>query len=172
MASTGAILYLRPRVAATLAAKRLTGAVVFISPRMASGPWSTAGSITASRNLKSLKTWLPPANVPIGYVNGDPSKPVLIDSKTWYLFVDYLVNTVLGGPSAPTLADVTTAVTTASVQSASSAATVTAVSQQVQANAESLAATVQVAQNNSLSGASQIPPVQTYYETGNPGPEY
>ncbi len=115
---------------------------------------------------------MPPSAIPIGYLNNDRTKPVFIDTQSWFQFFDYVVNTLLGGPSAPTLADVTTAVTTASAQSASSAATVTAVSQQVQANAESLAATVQVAVNNSLTGAAQIPPVQTYYETGNPGPEY
>lgn len=162
MASTGAVLYIRPRFSATLKSNRATAAVVFLSPRMVSGPWSTAGEIPASRQLKSLRTWLPPAEIPIGYVNNDRSKPVIIDAQTWYSFFNYLVNVVLGGPNAPTLADVTTAVTVATEQSAESAAIVSAVSQQVVANAESLAATVEVAQNNALPGANQIPPVQKY----------
>lgn len=163
MASTGAVLYLRPRIEVALTAAHQTGAVVFIAPpRLVTGPFSSAGEIPASRNLAALKTWLPPSEIPIGYLNNDRTKPVIIDAQTWYAFLNYFVNTFIGGPSAPTLADVTSAVTTASAQSAASAAQVTVVQQAVAANAESLGAVVEVAQANDLQGASQIPPVVKY----------
>ncbi len=162
MATTGAVFYLRPTAAVTVSANRKTGAVVWLSSRTVSGPWSSAGEIPASRDLKNLRAWLPPSQIPIGYLNNDPTKPVFIDTQAWYAFLNYFLNVFIGGAKSPTLADVTTAVTTATQQSADSAAVVAAVSQQVTANAEALDATVQVAKNNSLTGATQIPPVQKF----------
>lgn len=160
MASTGAVAYIRPRSVAYLTADANTGAVAFVSARATSGRWSSAGSTPESTNLRNLRAWLPPAMVPIGYVKGDRNIPVMVDTQSWYKFIDYLVNVVLGGINASTLADVTTASELASLRSAITEASVAIIAQQTQANSDALAAAVQVAQDADLPGADNIPPVQ------------
>jgi hypothetical protein len=136
-----------------------TGAVVYLPIRMVSGMWRTA-EVTPTSDSRGLKTWLPPAQQPIGYLDNDRSKPVFVDTQTWYAFINYLVNVVIGGPSAPTLPAMSAAVSEVASNSATVAANAAAVAQQAQANAEALAATVEVVKANSLTGSGNIPPVQ------------
>ena len=152
MASTGAILYIKPRSAVTVAAGRTTGALLYLSVRFLSGLYSTSG-VNASANLRNLKSWLPHISVPLVDGNGRMT-------QQWWNFFNFLANTKVGGPEAPNVPDIVTTVETTQTQAATVAATVTGVVQQASQNAESLAATVQVAQDAGLSGASQIPPVQ------------
>jgi hypothetical protein len=152
MASTGAVLYLRPRLGATVSPGRRTGAALYIPVRLLAGLFTSSG-VDASRDTDSLRAFLPNANVPVLQANGT-------FNTSWYRFFQRFVDVFLGGAGALTIADIITAVTTSQEQAAQLSAIVTAVSQQTQANAESLSAVVEVAQNNSLTGAEQIPPVQ------------
>lgn len=78
----------------------------------------------------------------------------------WYRFFSYLAEVKLGGVQSATLPDIQSTVVTAQEQASTAAAAAVGVQQQVVNNAEVLATVVEVAQNNSLSGASQIPRVQ------------
>lgn len=130
-----------------------TGAYVYIPLRALSGVWTVTGVPDDETNLKA---WLPPSRQPIAYQqNGQ-----WLCDPTWYRFFQYVAEIKLGGANGPTLTAVAeTAATTA--QTAASASTqVSAIAQQTQTNAEALAAVKQVAQDNSLSGAEQIPNVQ------------
>lgn len=82
----------------------------------------------------------------------------------YYGFLHTVAEQKLGGINGSTLPDVVTAVETTISQAADVSSTTAAVAQQVQANADALAATIAVAQNNSLVGANDIPPAQTYTE--------
>ena len=132
-----------------------SGAVLYVPVRMASGLWSTTG-VAASSDLSNLQAWLPPQRQPVAYQQGaqwfcDPA---------WYRFFQFVSEVKLGGRSGPTLPDVVTSITTTQTTAAAASASVTTLQQQTTANAEALAATVQVAQDNALTGASQIPEVR------------
>lgn len=155
MASTGGVVFFRPRSVATTTVNRATGAVVFVSFRSTTGLWSRS-SVTSS--IDQLKSLLPGMNVPA------------IDSQgkftpSWYRFFDYLVNQYLGGLVLPSVQDIVTAVEASNATSATVSQQTALIQQQAQANAEALAATVEVVTNNALPGADQIPPVsRTYLE--------
>lgn len=119
---------------------------------------SPYGDTSFSRLETSPKASYPGARVPIGYVNGDRSKPIYLD-PSWERWLRHTWFDRLGGDSGPTMTEVQTNVVETKAQAVEAAATATAVEVQVIANAESLAATVEVAQNNSLAGATSIPPV-------------
>jgi hypothetical protein len=159
MASTGAVIYIRPQMLAARTVARSTGAVMYFAPRMLAGLWTSSG-VTASRDLSNLKAWLPPARIPIGYVNGDRTKPVLIDEASWYKFLNYFLNVFIGGQGAPTFSDVVTTVEQTQATAVEASSQTAALAQTTQTNAEALAATIQVSQNSGLAGASQIPPVK------------
>lgn len=140
-----------------------TGAVVFLPLRVVSGRWSTSG-VTASEDLTNTLKWLPHSRQPIGWVTiGGQRYPVSPDPM-YYGFLHTVAEQKLGGINGSTLPDVVTAVETTISQAADVSSTTAAVAQQVQANADALAATIAVAQNNSLVGANDIPPAQTYTE--------
>lgn len=152
MASTAAVVRIRPRVVVSGTNHRSTTANVDFALRLVSGLFSSSG-VSNGTNTTNLKSWLPSARVPVVTSTG-------IMTPEWYRFLQYLVEVVLGGASAPTVADVVTAVTTTTEGAVAATQAAQAVSQQADANAQALAAAVQVVQTASLPGASQIPPVQ------------
>jgi hypothetical protein len=152
MASTGAVIYIKPRAFVTDAPGRHTGAVLDVAIRMISGVYSVLG-VAASTDQRGLKSWLPHRRDRWMQDDGTPT-------DEFFRFMDYLANTMIGGPSTATLPDVVATVTSAQANATTAAATVAGVSQQVNSNAESLSVVVEVAVNNSLVGAAQIPPVQ------------
>jgi hypothetical protein len=83
---------------------------------------------------------------------------VIVD-PAWYQAFDFYFNKQAGGPSAPSVTELSAATISVKTQAIQAQTAVAAVSQQVSANAQSLGAVVQVAQNNDLSGSTQIPPV-------------
>jgi hypothetical protein len=98
----------------------------------------------------------------------DAQGRVTID-PVWYRLLDFVCNVQNGGPSAPTITDLSTATVSTRDQAIQAQTDVASVGQQVTANAASLGAVVQVAQNNSLTGAGQIPPV-AYSKPNSRGP--
>jgi hypothetical protein len=152
MATTTAVLRIRPRVGASLSANRRTAANFDVSVRYLSGVYS-ATSIPASANLKNALSWLPSIRVPLTDSNG-------CMSPEWYRFMNYLCTTVLGGPTGSTVADIATAVVTNSASAAQATQAAVSLTQQADANAQAMAAVVQVVQTAALPGASQIPPIQ------------
>jgi hypothetical protein len=127
---------------------------MFVSVRGLSGVYQTGVSNTAAR--PNDVAWLPSAQTPIGRAKPDGS--VVMD-PAWYRALQHLFEVRMGGRAAPSLPDVITTVETTQAAAVQSGQQVTALTQQSQANAEALSVVVQVAQNNSLTGADQIPPV-------------
>lgn len=159
MASTGAVLYVRPRITSGVVSARSTGAVLYVPLRMVAGVYQTGVVDSADRRMSDA--WLPSANVPIGWVNVDGKRlPVHIDVHSWYRFLNTVAEVKLGGFTGNTVPDVVTAVETTQTAAVSASRLVAAVASQAQTNAEALDAARQVIVNNSLTGASQIPAVQ------------
>lgn len=152
MATTTAVLRIRPRVGAVLSANRSTRASLDISARFLSGIYSTT-NIPASANLKNALSWLPSIRVPLVDA-GNCMTP------EWYRFMNYLCTTVLGGPTGSTVADIATAVVVNSTSAAAATQAAASLTQQADANAQAIAAAVQVIQTAALPGSTQIPPVQ------------
>lgn len=99
---------------------------------------------------------LPSAQVPFARL---PDGTPLYLERSWYDALNYVCNTQLGGITGPSLSDITTTVDSTRSSAIDAQNAVSVVAQTVNANADTLAATVQVAQTNSLSGSTQIPPV-------------
>jgi hypothetical protein len=152
MASTGAVFYLRPRITATEAAGRATGAVTYFSPRFVSGVFTDAAGVGTQDNATSLKAMFPGQRVQLVDQDGYITQP-------WYRFFDYLLNTKLGGIAAPSITDVSDSI--ASVQDATSSVvnTVVSVTEMATQNAAALDTVREVAQTAALPGADQIPSV-------------
>lgn len=157
MASTGAIVYVRPRASITDVPNRQTGAITYVAIRALTG-LLTSSTVEPEQNLTNLRKLFPRQSQKV--VSADGSMAI-----EWYRFLDYLVNTFLGGPDAPTMGDVIAEIERQIEGARLLEARTLAIAQQAQANAESLSATVQVIQNNALTGAAQIPPPQTTMES-------
>lgn len=157
MASTGAVFYVRPYTLTATSAGRSTGAVMFVSPRFASGVFQTGVSSTQSR--PNDVAWLPSAQTPFGFVTINGQRYPMTPDPAWYRAFQHVFEVKLGGRSAPSLPDVVTTVESTQAAAVQSGQQVSALTQQGQANAESLNVVRQVVQNNSLVGAAQIPPV-------------
>lgn len=127
-------------------------------------PYSGGNSISGN---SGRKVPLPHPSIFMGTV--DAQGRVSID-PVWYRALDFFLNHQLGGPGAPSIADLSTATVSTREQAIQAQTDVASVSQQVIANAASLGAVVQVAQNNDLSGATQIPPV-AYSKPNSRGPQ-
>ena len=155
MATTGAVLYLRPRIEASVTPGRRSGAVLFLSFRAATGVFTSVGVDPGSDNT-NLRAFLPHSRQPV--LNADGTM-----NPAWYRFFQMFVDVFLGGAGAYTLQDIIDAVTTVQSDATVLAATTAAVQQQAQTNAEALAAARQVILDNSLTGASAIPEVQIGY---------
>src|SRR4051794_37790139 len=91
--TTGLVLYINPRANVTVAANHITGVVLYHSVRAVSGLYSVTG-VAASADTTNLKSWLPHISVDIVDKNGkcDPQ---------WYRFFHYFANVKMGGPNAP-----------------------------------------------------------------------
>lgn len=113
-------------------------------------PYASGGSF--SRAAASAKSWLPGARVKLVDERGYITSP-------WLRFFTYVAEQRLGGINGPSMAEVETNVIETKAQAVNAATSAASVTQQSIANAEALQATVEVVQNNSLSGATAIPPV-------------
>jgi hypothetical protein len=154
MASSGAVVYLKSYGVGGGALARSSGAVVYLPHREVSGVYQV-GVGTAQTRPNDV-AWLPSAQTPIANLNG---RGQYVMEPSWYRFFQHVADVRLGGRAAPSLPDVVTTVETTQAAAVQSGQQVSALTQQSQANAEALSVVVQVAQNNSLTGADQIPPV-------------
>jgi hypothetical protein len=118
-------------------------------------PYSGGTGIQQSAGSANQKLQLP-TTMTIGKTM--PDGTVQIDPN-WWRFLHDLFEQRLGGSQGDSIPDITTTVVDTRAQAITAQSSVSAVAQQVDANAQALAATVQVAQNNSLTGSKQIPPV-------------
>lgn len=146
--SVGVVMGCTTKKGATATAQIVAGALD--QPQ----PYSGGTGIQQSASAANQKLQLPTTMI-IGYVDG---KPVQMNPD-WFRFLHDLFIERMGGPQGDSIPDISTTVVDTRAQAISATNGVAAVTQQVNANAQSLAATVQVAQNNSLAGSSQIPPV-------------
>jgi len=155
--STGGIVYFRP----TIRGPQGTGAVVYFSHRQVAGIYSTVN--LSGSTVK--KDWRPHAGVPVGYVNGDRSKPVTI-SEEWLRHFRFLGNAKLGGSNFPTLPDVANFVTQQQIDAQLAAAQ----DQWQAANAQTLQALLEVVKSAGLTGADQVPSAVLARQETNPQP--
>jgi len=118
-------------------------------------PYSGGTGIQQSASAANQKLQLPTSQF-IGTVEKDGRVRINPD---WYRFLHDLFEQRLGGVQGDSIPDLSNTVVDTRAQAITAVNGVSAVSQQVDANAQTLAATVQVAQNNSLTGSTQIPPV-------------
>jgi hypothetical protein len=160
MATTGAVLYIKPRAFVTVSARRRTGASLYISARFLSGLYSTTG-VTASTNSRNRKVFPPSVGDAIGYVmlNGQ-RLPVLMDEQFRRFLVDEIHERRLGGSNGATISDIETTVTTTQEQAATVSAVVTGVSQQVAQNAEAAAVLREAAVTAGVASSTALPPFQ------------
>jgi hypothetical protein len=158
MASTSAVVYLRPLFSDVTAANRQTTAVLYIPFRDVSGVYVGYG-LQSDDSAASAKSMLPGPRTALGYVNGDRTKPVYIDEATWYRLLDYILNVKLGGIAAPSMADVAATVTTVQEAVTSTVTTVTDLTDMALQNAAVLDTVREVSQASDLDGAEQIPSV-------------
>jgi hypothetical protein len=152
MASTGAVLYVKPRAFVTVSANHKTSAVLYLSARFLSGIYTATG-VTASANLRGRKSWMPHRGERWVDEQGRPT-------DEFFRFVDYLANTMIGGPSGATLPDVVETVTTTQAQASTVAEVVAGVSQQVVQNAEAGAVLREAAVTAGVATAAALPPFQ------------
>ena len=149
MASTGSVVYLRPRF--TTSAAGTTGSVLFLSSRASTGIYSSlAISQRNSRNRKVIR--------PIGVPIADPQTGMM--NPQWEQFFVYMEKTFLNMLKGPTLPDVASYVTSSQARSIAVSVFQEGLAQQVNANAQSQQAMVEVVKTAALPGSTQIPPVQ------------
>lgn len=151
MASTGAVVYIRPRSSVTTVAARTTGAVVYVPFRGVSGLFT--GGVTSSIDSANKRIPMPYANVPLATIR-DGNAYI---NPAWDRFFRYWWEQKQGGINAPTLSDVVTTVDASVATSAAVEGRVASSTAMAIANAAALDAAVQVLQNNAIPGASQIP---------------
>jgi hypothetical protein len=151
--STGAILYVDPYAIVDLPAYS-TDANLYIQARSVTGVYSAG--IQSNTNPNSAAV-MPSAQHPLGIIRQDGT--IMID-PTWDRFLRYQWENRLGGIAGQSIPEVSSTVVSTQEKAAQIEAEVNANAQQTQANAESLSVVVQVAQNSSLPGADQIPPVR------------
>src|SRR4051812_44120400 len=100
MGTTTATIYVRP----TIRGPQGSGGVVFVAHRQVAGLYS----ISLGASSTSVKKHKKPSGLhPIGYVNGDKSKPILIDEAWSRNFGLEIGGRKLGGSAYPTLPDLT-----------------------------------------------------------------
>lgn len=125
-------------------------AIWYLPFRAVSGLYSAG---VAEENADAgLRSFLPHNSVKVLRADGTMN-PV------WYKFFQVFVDVFLAGAGTYSLEDILAAVEEAQANNTSLTQLTAAVQAQVQTNAESQAAIRQVVQDNSLSGADQIPPV-------------
>src|SRR6185369_3269125 len=156
MASSAAVAYFRPRAYTESG----SGAVAYVPIRAFSGLF--AANLSASN---SRMDWRPHAGVPIGYVGGDRSKPVIID-ESWLRHWRFVDNKKLGGAPFPTLPEVANFVTQQQIDAQFQAA----IDQFTTALAQSVAQMQEVVKTAGLAGSAQLPPVPVARQETNPTP--
>lgn len=164
MASQSAGISIGLSLANTAAKHGRSTATITTGALEGANPYSGGNSVTGNTGRRVP---LPNASIPFGTVNAQGQ---VIVEPSWYQAFDFFFNKQLGGPSAPSIAELSTATVSTRDQAIQAQTDVASVSQQVTTNAASLGAVVQVAQNNSLTGASQIPPV-AYSRPNSKGPQ-
>lgn len=153
MASSAALIYVKPQMLADVASARASAAVMYSSARIVSGAYTPNVKSTSARR----DAWRPRTGLPFGYVTVNGQKlPVLLDAA----FARYLdtLEDRLGGVTGARLPDVVATVEAAQTTAAESAQRSQALAQQASANAAVLAAAREVLQNAGTPGADQIPP--------------
>jgi hypothetical protein len=134
---------------------------VYLPVRAVSGLYST--NLTAANQKKHKK---PSSLEPMGYVNGDKDKPVLI-SPSWSRYLGLEIGgRKLGGSSFPTVPEVASFVTQQQVDAQLSAAQ----DQWAAANAQALQTLIAVVQAAGLTGSDAIPPAVLARQETNPQP--
>jgi hypothetical protein len=113
------------------------------------------------------KKWRPHPGVPIGYINGDKTKPVMINDDWWGHIKD-LGARKLGGAAFPSLPEVVTQSQLTSQISSVQAQVTATQDQQNAANAQSLEALRQVVQG--LTSVAAVPPVVLVRQEVTPPP--
>lgn len=152
MASTGAIFPLRLRPAVTTKASRVTGAVFPLVLRALSG--AASSGVVPSRDLTNLQNALPHASVKFLNPDGTVATP-------WRRYIQLQHDVFLAGLGVYTFEDLQVAIDRSIARLEQQSQQVSTLQQVTETNAAALSATVQVAQQNSLAGANQIPPVRT-----------
>lgn len=147
--SLGIVLGNTSKKSGTASAQIVTGALE--QPQ----PYSGGTGIQQSANAAKQQLQIPHISQFFGKVDSQGNVAV---NRDWYRFLEGFFNK-MGGPQGASIPDLTSTVVDTRSQAITAVNGVSAVSQQVDANAQTLAATVQVAQNNSLVGSTQIPPV-------------
>jgi len=158
MGSTGAVIYARPQVTGAQRAAGTTGAVLFVPMRGVAGIFSN--SAFAPFTSKTPITGKPNARVPLTDSSGRIT-------PEWDRFLQYVFEEKLGGVSAPTISEVQSTVGAVQTAVTSNVTTITVLADVVNANASAQQTATQVAQQNNLSGATQIPPAQQFKRDSN-----
>lgn len=151
MGTTTALIYARP----TIRGPQGGGGIVFVTHRQVAGLYATLLGATSTSVKKHKK---PSSLHPIGYVNGDKSKPILIDEAWSRYFGLEIGGRKLGGSAYPTLPDVTNFILLAQNNAAAIKQIQDAQAQMIAANAQTLQALVEINQAAAVPGADQIPP--------------
>ena len=161
MASTGAVFYVRPRMAGSVVANHTSGAVLYLSPRFVSGLYSTPG-VLASTNNRNRKVFPPSVGEVIGYVTVNGQRlPVELSENLRRFLVDEIHDRRLGGSNGATITDIETTVTTTQEQAATVSAELTGIAQQVLQNAEAATVLREAAVTAGVASASS-PTFQRY----------
>jgi hypothetical protein len=153
MASTGAVVYFRPRGVASSKVNRRTSGAVYVPFRDVSGIFTSGGSVSDEDNATQGKALYPGPRVKMVDSTGMIADP-------WHRFFVWLLNDKLGGVDAPSLTDVATSVTGVQQAVTSTVSNVSLLTDQSAQNAAALDTVKEVVQGASLPGSSQIPPVQ------------
>lgn len=121
------------------------------------GPLVAAGRVAwaGTSALRSRVNWLPAANVPLS-LDGKLINPV------WYRALQEVFENRLGGINAKTVPEVVSTTEQTQSQVLSVQTGVQSIGTQVVAITDAVNTTTQVAQNNNLSGSTQIPRLPSY----------
>lgn len=153
MASTGAILYIKPQAPSTSSAGRVTGALLDFALRDSTGQFTSGGGIDSTLNLRNKRAMLPSRSVPLTDANG------VID-QGWWNFFSFLNGTFLRARIGPTMLDLENAITTAQAQSVTTEAASASALQMAANNAQALQAMREVVVAAAIPNAVQIPAPQ------------
>lgn len=159
MASSGAVVYVRPLVSGGATSIGASGAVVFMATRVSTGRYSSLviGAGSTSRNRKVIR---PDNSVPYMIQSGDG----MTNNPAWSQWFQYIEQSFLDMLKGPTLPDVAQYVTVSEAQSIAANVVQHALAQQANANAQSILTIREVVQSAALPGAVQIPIPKLFVE--------
>lgn len=151
MASTGAVMYLRPTISSLSAAARVTGAQMFLALRDSTAQFTSSGSgIASNTNLRNKRAMLPSRSVPLMDASGQVN-------QDWWNYFSFINGTFLRARIGPTMSDLADAITSSQANSSSSEAQLASLTQQVSAVAQSVQALREVAVTAGTPGAAAVP---------------